>query len=34
LSAVGVGTDGSESMLVKPEAIMLVNPEVVAICHV
>ena len=33
-SAVGVGTDGSESMLVKPEAMMLVKPDVVAICHV
>jgi len=34
LSAVRVGIDGSDSMFVNPEAITVVNPEVVPTCHV
>jgi len=34
LSAVRVGIDGSESIFVKPEAIAVVNPEVVPTCQV
>ena len=34
LSAVLVGIDGSESIFVNPEAMMVVNVEVVPTCHV
>jgi hypothetical protein len=34
LSAVRVGIDGSESMFVNPEAITVVNVELVPTCHV
>jgi hypothetical protein len=34
LSAVGVGTLGSESMFLKPDAMTVENALVVATCHV